>query len=349
MISETTAKPEGSKSKTSRSATPKTLRPLSAAQAKQPMKHAFYGGFRNIAFQVGVVHHLPGDPPNQFYLRTNKTAKNPLPMLLPENVPMPRHNAMVKVTCSVVGSVDRDGNPYPRLIARHIDTPNIFEASTRRTTELLKTPVDPVEALKKQTGNNNEVMLTGVVIGRRNPRRQRPDGSIEENPSVTFFLRQDADPTHVIPVICDKKLAENASRAIRFGDIISIKGQFHTSTITVYKLDENGQPLKDAAGVPVPDTNADGTVKTRFHPFIYLTSYPGVALDEHILFSDVQKMAVPEWIVEQVNKEIEMKAALGRQQNKDDSAPERPTLAPAAVTTAEYASPTPTPDAGDSL
>lgn len=342
MISETSSKPEGGTTKTSRPATPtgtpKTMRMLSAAQAKNPMKHAFYGGFRNIAFQVGVVHQVPGGEPNQIYLRTNKNAKNPLPLLLPNGVRPPAQGTMTKVTCSVVGSIDRHGNPYPQLIARFFETPNVFEASTRRTTELLKTAADPSEMLKKQTGNNNEVLLTGIVVGRKAARRQRADGSMEDNPSVTFLLRQDADPTHVVPVICDKKLAENANKIIRFGDIISVKGQFHTSTVPVIKFDASGQPERDGNGAYVNELNEDGSIKTRFHPYIYLTSYPGVALDEHLLFSDVEQMDVPEWIIEQINKEIEMRSALGRQQNAPAPIAEVTFTAPAAVTAEEYAS-----------
>lgn len=99
------------KEKRPASQTPKAMRMLSAAQAKDPMKNAYYGGFRNIAFQVGVVHHLPGDPPNQIYLRSNKTVKNPLPLILPNGVRPPKHGTLTKVICSVVGSTDKQGNP----------------------------------------------------------------------------------------------------------------------------------------------------------------------------------------------------------------------------------------------
>lgn len=295
---------------------PKTMKMLSMAQAKNPMKHAFYGGFQNIAFQTGVVVKLPGDPPNQIYLRTDAKAKHPLPIYLPPGVRPPADGAFVKATCTVVGATDQQGNPYPILIARSFALPNVLEAETRRTIDLLKKEVDLTESMRKQTGVNNDIHLTGVIIGRRLHRRIRADGSTEVNNSVTFFIRQDADPTHVIPVVCDKKMAEHASDLMKFASVVSVRGQYHTTTIKIPKYDDAGQPMMTADGKPEYALNEDGKVKVRYHPYIYLTNIPASAPNNHMLFvGDDATMDMPEWINE-INKEIMIRSELGKQQNQ---------------------------------
>jgi hypothetical protein len=295
--------------------TPKAMRMLSAAQARNPMKHAFYGGFRNIAFQVGVVQTMPGDPPNTIYLRSSKNDKNPLPLIVPSGVRPPAAGMRTKVTCSVVGGTDRQGVPYPLLVARYFENPNIFEAEARRTTELLKVEADPTESLNKQASNGNEVMLTGIVVKKQSIMRQRSDNSTDDRPSIIFWLRQDAEEKHVIPVICDKHLVENASQKIKFGSIVTVRGQYHTTVVPVPKLNDDGSPTTDLNGTPVYETDEQGEIKKRHHPFIYLTSYPGGAPDNDFQFSPTHKaqMPMPEWIETQINAKIRMKENLGKQ------------------------------------
>lgn len=313
------AQAETPQKKEPRKPAPKTMKMLSMAQAVNPMKHAFYGGFHNIAFQTGVVVHMPGDPPNRIYLRTDAKGKHPLPIMLPPKVRAPADGSLVKVTCTILGSSDPQGNPCPILVARLFSTPNVLEAETRRTIDLLKKDVDPSESLRKQTGVNNDVHLTGVVIGRRLQRRQREDGSLEENQSATFYLRLDADPTHVIPVLCDKKLAEQSATPVRFGSLISVRGQFQTTTIKVAKCDELGNVVKNEDGSPVYELNKDGSVKVRYHPYIFLTGYPTPAPNAHMLFTDPNVMAIPGWIETQINAEIRARSELGKQQNNSDN------------------------------
>lgn len=313
----------------------KTMKMLSMAQAKNPMKHAYYGGFQNIAFQTGVVIRLAGDPPNQIYLRTDAKAKHPLPIMLPSGVRPPNNGSLVKVTCTVLGATDPQGNPYPILIARMFAIPNVLEAGARRTTDLLKEEADPTETMRKQTGVGNDVHLTGVVVGRRLHRRQRADGAFDENQSATFLLRLDADPTHVIPVICDKKLAEQANNQIRFGSIISVRGQYHTMTIKVAQFDAAGKPVLNEDGSPVYVLTEDGNVKLRYHPYIYLTGYPTNAPNQHLLFTDPTVMAIPEWIESDINNQIRIRAALGTQQNVVVPEPQEVEIAGDALVTKE--------------
>jgi hypothetical protein len=311
----TTSASQETSSKGTGSQIPKTMKMLSVAQAKNPMKHGFYGGFKNITFQVGVVVREQSDPPNQIYLRTNKNGKHPLPIMLPPGVRPPKNGELAKVICTVMGATDDKGAPYPILIARFFNHPNLLEADTRRTIEMLENEMDPAEFIRKQTGNNNNVQVTGVLIGKRTHRRLRPNGTYDDNSSVTFYIRQDADKSHVIPLVCDKHLVEAVKKQARFGDVLTFTGQYHVQIVKIQKQDENGRPLFLEDNTPDYELDSEGKAKVRYQPYIFLTDYPSPYVNEDLLFSDPKVMSYPEWIETDINDEIRKRAALGKMQN----------------------------------
>lgn len=306
----------------SRPPSAKTMKVLTVAQAANPMKHAFHGGFQNIAFQTGVVIRLPGDPPNQIYLRTDKKGKHPLPIVLPMGLRAPPNGTLTKVTCTVFGSVDAQGRPYPLLVARMFSIPNILEAEARRTIDLLKIDTDPTESMNKQTGIGNDIHLSGVVVNKKLERRMKADGTLDENQALTFYLRLDADKNNIIPIICDKKLAEQARDKIRYGAMVSVRGQFHTMTMKIVKRDEQGIPVLNEDGSPVFELDAEGNPKVHYRPYIH-TGYPTNAPDIHLKFTSKEKnaMPIPDWIETEINAQIRLRMELAKQQNVRASAP----------------------------
>jgi len=344
MIPETDGKPQNNTAKPHNSATvPKTMRMLSAAQAHNPMKTGFHGGFMNVSFQVGVVDYDDDTPPNQIYLRKTKDKPNPLPILLPNGTRRPPKNTLTKITCSVLGGTDpATGANYPILVGRHFEVPNVLEAKTRRVTELLEKQADPYEMLIKQTKNGNEVHLTGVCVKHSIMARRRRDGTISDDKCIVFGLRQDSDKDHIIPVICDRSLAMSAKKNIRFGDIMTVKGEFHVSVVPIYQVDETGKNKLDGAGAPIPELDEKGKVKVRYMPYIHLHGYPGVALNEHILFSDPTKMPVPAWIVDDIAQEIDLRSQMAvrrsatqTERQEEDSTPQVPS-SQASLSTSQY-------------
>jgi hypothetical protein len=295
---------------------------FTAAQANHTMKFAYYGGMQNIAFQVGEIVRKNGDSPNKVYLRTGgKSDRYLLPIILPNGLKAPPNGRLVKITSTVMGAKDAFGRRYPMLVARHIDSPNIFEANARSIVEYLSKEqeegFDATQNLRKGSVNNNELSFVGIFSAAQQIQKPpRPDGSVDDSAAIVFYARVDADKDHLIPVFCDKKLAENAKDRIKYGYPLSFKGVYEVHPIKALKLGEDGKPIKDESGKTVPLLNDAGEQVVHFQPIIKLTKYPAPADASQMLFPESQP--TPGWIKD-IAVEIEARRSKARVQAPEKS------------------------------
>jgi len=293
---------------------------FTAAQANNTMKFAYYGGMHNIAFQVGSILRKAGDPPNKVYLRTGgKSERHLLPIILPNGLKAPPNGRLVKITSTIMGAKDAVGRRYPMLVARHIDSPNIFEANARSIVEYLhkeqEDGFDETLNLRKGSVNNNELSFVGIFVAAQQVQKPpKPDGTVDETAAVVFYARVDADKDHLIPVFCDKKLAENAKDRMKYGYPLYFKGVYEVHPVKVPQIGEDGKPLKDENGRIQMAVDEEGNPVVHFQPIIKLTKYPAPADAAQMLFPESQP--TPGWIND-IIVEIEARRSKVRIQNPE--------------------------------
>ena len=298
---------------------------FTAAQANNTMKFAYYGAMHNIAFQVGEIIRKVGDPHNKVYLRTGgKSERHLLPIILPNGLKAPPNGRLVKITSTIMGSKDASGRRYPMLVARHIDSPNIFEANARSIVEYLhkeqEDGFDATQNLRKGAVNNNELSFVGIFVAAQQVQKPpKADGTVDENAAVVFYARVDADKDHLIPVFCDKKLAENAKDRIKYGYPLFFKGVYEVHPVKVPQIGEDGKPVKDELGKVQLTLDEEGNPVVQFQPIIKLTKYPAPADASQMLFPDSQP--TPTWITD-IIAEIEARRSKVRVQNPEKTAQE---------------------------
>lgn len=318
----------------------KQFKILSKAQLTNASKFAYFGGFRNVAFQVGMVCRLPGDQPNQIYLKTvdknGRILAGLLPILVPRGVEAPANDTIVKIICTVTGVKDKNGVPHAILTARKFERPNVFETEMRRVVDVfndqnvkdtneanLKESDHRLKAIGRINGATNSVELAGVVVGieKRSGEFDEETKQFRVYPMVTLYLRQDADENNVIPARFIDKKAESIAQKVGYGSLVYVAGEHRVLTEKIYEQNEDGVNKLDADGKPVPVLGADGRPLARYHSAISIR-HPAYPDSKDITFLDSLDKA-PQWFVD-MNLEMKARAERSREMatNKGKDAPQ---------------------------
>lgn len=304
----------------------KQFKILSKSQLTNTSKFAYFGGFRNVAFQVGMVCRLPGDQPNQIYLKTvdknGRILAGLLPILVPRGVEAPPNDAIVKIICTVTGLKDKNNLPHAILTARKFERPNVFETEMRRVVDVFKDHEAAIaddinqkesdhrlKAIGRINGATNSVELAGVVVG-----IEKRSGEFDEDtkqfrvyPMVTLYLRQDANENNVIPARFIDKKAESIAQKVGYGSLVYVSGEHRVLTEKLYETNEDGTTKLDEDGRSTPILGADGKPLVRYHSTINIR-HPSYPDSKDITFLDALDKA-PAWFVDMNN---EMKARAER-------------------------------------
>lgn len=313
----------------------KSFKMLSKAQLTNTSKFAYVNGFRNVAFQVGMVCRLPGDQPNKIYLKTvdknGQILRGLLPIRVPRGVEAPANDAIVKIICSATGVKDEKGLPQPVLIARKFERPNVFETEMRKVVDVFrdrqasstnehnaKESDHRLKAIGRINGATNTVELAGVVVG-----IQKRSGEFDDEtkqfrvyPMVTLYLRQDADADNVIPVRFIDKRAESIAQKVGYGSLVYVSGEHRVLTEKLYEQNEDGTPKMNEEGQPIALLGADGKQMVAYHSTISIR-HPAYPDSKDITFLDSLDKA-PQWFID-MNLEMKARAERSRELAADNT------------------------------
>lgn len=257
-----------------------TIRPLTLQERQRPAHLTYYGGFKNVSFQIGQVRlpaaaeqAMTGPTPGYINGHVLKGEKVALP------VRVPRHLFVNTGYSNSVGSIIGQKNAYGGfdaiLVIRSNERLSSFNTKLRTVESLLQTSEERLafereenERLGKSSNAraHNQVMLTGIVIA-----ASYEDG---DYPRFHVQLRQDADPSNVIPLTYEGKNASVLVARIQRGGFVTVTGEYVYRRLPVYQIDAEGRTVwvegegenKERKRVPVLDEN--GKVKTRIHTYI---------------------------------------------------------------------------------
>ncbi|NEX63381.1 hypothetical protein [Noviherbaspirillum galbum] len=259
---------------------------LSLNSRREPIKHQFYRGFKNVAYLAGYVYEIRA---NTIYLQMTNNVNLVLPVTVPPGVKMPsnfKKRQAIKMVCQVRSIPNADGSPGLVMYARSFERPNVLELPLRSAFDkaVPKQAHDDVEfkpygAGYRQTDACNQVHLAGMVVGvNQRSVMINEDGKYVQSAAVDFLLRQDADEANIVPVRYYGKLAEKIASQVRRGDLILTHGKYRV------------KPIETGA------TGDDGKAEVVTQPYIHIDA-PQQPSEFDILYM-AEDQEFPRWMIE---------------------------------------------------
>ena len=197
---------------------------------------------------------------------------------------------------SVIGMKNNYGGYDAVLIARSNERLSSFNSPLRTVEDLVKldtkdTKTESENRLGKSSNAlvHNQVMLCGVIVGAR-----FEDG---ESPRFHMLMRQDNNPTNVIPLVYEARNASALVSHIKFGQLATVPGEYCYRAVPVYQQDAEGRPVLDADRRPIPILDEAGTPKTRISTYIRC----GVPRDPSEFDTDFGPTP-PKWLVQMADE-----------------------------------------------
>ena len=255
------------------------IRPLTLQERKKPAQLSFHGGFRNVSFQIGELilpessrDNINGTTASVIHGMIKKSEKVKYPVMVPNSL------TMLKGVTNTIATVRGQKNPHGGydavLIARATERLSSFNTKLRTVDHLIEA-IKPDEAadlsddtarLGKSSNarSHNQVMLVGVVVSAR-----FEDG---EHPRFHIYIRQDSDPSNVIPLCYEARNASSMVTRVKFGSLIFVDGEFVSRNVRVMQMDADGVRKLDANGRPMPELDAAGNPVVRAHTYIRITA-----------------------------------------------------------------------------
>jgi hypothetical protein len=259
---------------------------LSLNSRREPIKHQFYRGFKNVAYLAGYVYEIRA---NIIYLQMTNNVNLVLPVTVPPGVKMPsnfKKRQAIKMVCQVRAMPNADGTPGLVMYARSFERPNVLELPLRSAFDKPvpkqasdDTEFKPYGSGYRQTDACNQVHVAGMVVG-VNQRSVviNDDGQYVQSGAVDFLLRQDADESNIIPVRYYGKLAEKIASQVRRGDLILSHGKYRVKPI------ETGE------------NNDEGKAAVTIQPYIHIEA-PQQPSEFDILYM-AEDQQFPRWMVD---------------------------------------------------
>ena len=272
-----------------------TIRPLTLAERKKPAQLSFYGGFKNVSFQIGEIfvpdaatRNINTNVSNYVKGTIHKGDKTKYPIMIPTSLSFLK--GFSNTVAQVIGQKNTQGGYDAVLVARNTERLSSFNAKLRTVEDLLKnedSKPDEIARMGKSSAAraHNQVMLVGVVVGARFEDGQHPKFHID--------LRQDASPNNIIPLIYDAKNASAMINKVKYGSLIYVDGEYAYRQVPVFKMTDEGKVFLDDSSNPVIELDEAGAAKKRIHTYIRITA-PKAPADFDTDFGN----SFPRWITE---------------------------------------------------
>lgn len=270
-----------------------TIRPLTLAERKKPAQLSYYGGFKNVSFQIGEILVPDAATRNinsavSSYVKgiIRKSASIKYPIMIPTSLSFLK--GFTNTVAQVIGQKNTQGGYDAVLVARNTERLSSFNAKLRTVEDLLKTQETQTEDLERMgkssaARSHNQVMLVGVVVG------ARFEGGT--NPKFHIDLRQDANPNNIIPLTYDAKNAAAMVSKVKYGSLIYVDGEYAFRQVQVNKIGDDGKVLLDENFDPIPELDEQGAAKKRVHTFIRITA-PKAPAEFDTDFTN----GIPKWV-----------------------------------------------------
>jgi hypothetical protein len=272
------------------------IRPLTLAERKKPAQLTFFGGFKNVSFQIGEValpdaaaRNANATTPAYVKAIVRKSATVQFPIMVPNSLGVLK--GMTNTVASVVGQKNKFGGHDAVLVARSTERLSSFNAKLRTVEDLVRTGETSAEAEETRLGKSssarihNQVMLAGVVVGAR-----FEDG---DSPRFHIDLRQDANPSNIIPLIYEARNASAMVSRVKYGSLIYVDGEYAFRSVPALEVDEDGRLKLDAERKPIPILDEKGQPTKRIQTYIRITSPKDPAQ-----FDTDFGNTIPRWVVE---------------------------------------------------
>lgn len=251
-----------------------TIRPLTLQERQRPAHLTYHGGFKNVSFQIGQVvmpavakNDVTGPTPGYINALLTKGEKVSLPVRVPRHLYV--QSGYSNTVGSVIGQKNTQGGFDAILVVRNSERLSSFNTKLRTVESLLQSDEERAayereenERLGKSSNAraHNQVMLTGIVIA-----ANYEDGSY---PRFHIQIRQDADPSNVIPLTYEGKNASALITRIERGGFISVTGEYVYRQMPVFKCDDQGNFIFDEDRKRVVEVDDEGKPKKRMHTYI---------------------------------------------------------------------------------
>ena len=272
------------------------IRPLTLVERKKPAQLTFFGGFKNVSFQIGEItlpdaaaRNTNATTPAYVKAIVRKSATVQFPIMVPNSLSVLK--GMTNTVASVIGQKNKYGGHDAVLVARSTERLSSFNAKLRTVEDLVKTGEASGETDETRLGRSsgarihNQVMLAGVVVGAR-----FEDG---DSPRFHIDLRQDANPSNIIPLIYEARNASAMVSRVKYGSLIYVDGEYAFRSVPINEVDEDGRLKLDADRKPIPILDEKGQPTKRIQTYIRITSPKDPAQ-----FDTDFGSTVPRWVVE---------------------------------------------------
>lgn len=264
---------------------------LSLNSRREPIKHQFYRGFKNVAYLAGYVYEIRA---NTVFLQMTNNVNLVLPVTVPPGVKMPsnfKKRQAIKMVCQVRSLPNPDGSHGLVMYARSFERPNVLELPLRSAFDKPvpkqaseDTEFKPYGSGFRQTDACNQVHLAGMVVG-VNQRSVviNEEGQYVQSAAVDFLLRQDADDNNIVPVRYYGKLAEKIASQVKRGDLILTHGKYRVKPIETGVTGEDGK----ADVIALPYIHIDAPQQPSEFDILYMAEnqqFPRWMIDLHTKF-----------------------------------------------------------------
>jgi len=271
------------------------IRPLTLSERKKPAQLTYIGGFKNVSFQIGEIvlpeafeRNTNGTTPAYTKAIVRKSPTVEFPIMVPNSLGVLK--GATNTVASVIGQKNKYGGYDAILVARSTERLSSFNSKLRTVEDLVRSNstngADDARLGKSSNARiHNQVMLAGVVVGAR-----FEDG---DSPKFHIDLRQDANPSNVVPLTYEARNASAMVSRVKFGSLIYVDGEYAFRNVPVHEVDEEGKLKLDAEGKPIPVLDADQKPMKRIHTYIRITS----PKDPAEFDTDFGK-SIPRWVTE---------------------------------------------------
>ena len=277
------------------------IRPLTLSERKKPAQLTYFGGFKNVSFQIGeivlpdaVARNTNGATPVYSKAIVRKSPTVHFPIMVPNALGVLK--GATNTVASVIGQKNKFGGYDAILVARSTERLSSFNSKLRTVEDLVKTSDVAPAAEESRLGKSsnarihNQVMLAGVVVGAR-----FEDG---DSPRFHIDLRQDANPDNIVPLTYEARNASAMVSRVKYGSLIYVDGEYAFRNVPVYEVDDEGKIKLGADRKPIPVLDGSGNPVKRIHTYIRITS-PKDPAEFDTDFGNT----VPRWVAE-IAKEI---------------------------------------------
>ena len=301
------------------------IRPLTLNERKKPAQLTYFGGFKNVSFQIGEIilpdaanRNLNEATPAYSKAIVRKSENIQFPLLIPNSLGTMR--GPVNTVASVIGIKNKFGSFDAILVARSTERLSSFNSKLRTVEDLVKSGDETTERLGTSSNArvHNQVMLAGVVVGAR--------FEDSENPKFHIDLRQDSNPNNIIPLVYEARNASAMVTKVKYGSLIYVDGEYAFRSLPVFEVDADGRLVLDAAKKAIPVLDANGVQEKRISTYIRITS-PKDPADFDTDFGGT----IPKWVSE-IAQEITASRSRITASSTRTAAPTPAASAPAVTT-----------------